>query len=168
MQVAQQWSHLGGGEIVNARFPDALGRVYEAVAASACVGSANPKALDSALRDRLAACSAEHGSPSQGAVHVATSDLRTPVRDQIIEQQRDFVPVAVNLKMTGFGFGDAADLESLYRANEADAGVLIVPSPNLAQRLYPGSPEAVSLLGDQSAFAKQLPIVPLLVLALDA
>ena len=168
MKISEQWSHLGGREIINARFSDALDRVSEAVKASSCVASTDPQSLDSALRTRLAACALESSDQPPGTVRVATSGRRKPGPYPIIEQQRDFIPVTVNMRMTPFGFCDVVDLESLYRANEADAGVLIIPSSRLAQRLYPEWPEAASLLGDRQEFARRLPTVPLLVLALDA
>ena len=168
MKISEQWSHLGGREIINARFSDALDRVHEAVKASACAASTDPQSLDSALRTRLAARAPEHSAPPPGTVRVATNGRRKPGPYPIIEQQRDFIPVTVNMKITPFGFCDTVDLESLYRANEADVGVLLIPSSGLAHRLYPEWPEAASLLGDRQEVARRLPTVPLLVLALDA
>ena len=83
----------------------------------------------------------------------------------MLEQRREFLPVAVRIQLTPAGLCDAADLADMYRNNEADAGVLILPTPAFAERLYPDLPELSRLLGDREQIAKRLPTIPILVLS---
>ena len=81
---------------------------------------------------------------------------------------RRAIPVAVRLQGNRGGLVDVTEIESQYRSNQIDLGVLIIPSSDSLLRRDSLSPASVVFMGTPAEVKLRLSVVPLAVFNVDA
>lgn len=181
MKVVYTYSHLGGAEILQLRFPSvdlAIGEAIEATGndfvskvseEDTTFGKLlySPKAINAAFRTEF---------QSRGFKELKrrvkpnvpgwdTSELQTGTKQ--IDFARDRVLVEVQLGKYFAMFYDMAKLEYFYRNDDADVGVEIVPSYRLAKEMSSGVGRGEMLVTDIIGLQRQFPTFPVKVIFIE-
>lgn len=181
MRAAYEYSHLGGSEILQVRFPEIDAAIHEAIVA---IGNdfRSKKSKEKTKRGQMLF--------GPGAINAAFrsefnargfQELKRPVKPNVpdwdtsglglgfkqIDFARDRVLVEVQLGKYFAMFYDMAKLEYFYRQNDADVGVEIVPSHRLAAQMSSGVGRGEMLVTDIIGLQRQFPTFPVKVIFIE-
>lgn len=181
MKAVFEYSHLGGSEILAARYPEIDAAIDEAIIAigndfrtfkSGEGGRRSqgllyaPKAINAAFREQFSA---------RGFKELKRYfDIEVPGWTKLpargfkqIDFARDRVLVEVQLGKYFAMFYDMGKLEYFYRQNLADVGVEIVPSHLLQAQMSSGVGRGEMLLVDMIALQRSFPTFPVKIILIE-
>lgn len=180
MRVVYEYSHLGGAEILQVKYPDidaAIGEVIEAVGSS----FRSKVSLEERQRGKLlyaptamnAAFKVEF--QKRGFQRIFRSfKIEAPQEEgklldssREIDFAKDRVLVEVQFGKYAFMFYDMAKLEHFYREDHADLGVEILPSYVLQRQMSSGPGRGEMLIHDIIDSKRQYPAFPVKVILIE-
>ncbi|WP_347240336.1 BglII/BstYI family type II restriction endonuclease [Thermus sp.] len=179
MKIVYDYSHLGGKEILEARFSPILKEIREVISeVKANRGKTSkekskkgallyaPKQMNKAFFESFK----RRGFLPAKDVY----DIELPGRPKIkgVYKQVDFVKekvfVEVQLGKYAFMFYDMAKFQYFFNEGKADVGVEIVPAYELKQRMSSGVSYGEQLIYDIERLKRHFPAVPIYVILIDA
>ncbi len=179
MRIVYEYSHLGGAEILQVRYPEHK-REIEAVVAQVKANRSkisaektirgrelySPKEMNQQFRDAFRA---------KGYTELRdTYTITIPEHDVVIPgafKQIDFVKgkvlVEVQFGKYAFMFYDMAKFQYFFNENKADVGIEIVPCHALHKQMSTGVSYGEQLVYDIERLKRHFPAVPVKVMLID-
>lgn len=180
MRVVYEYSHLGGSEILQVRYPEHHREIYEVIADVAARRSKvskertmqgralfSPKDMNvqflRAFRDRGYA-----ELRDTYTITVPNSEVAVAGAFKQIDFVKGKVLVEVQFGKYAFMFYDMAKFQYFFNENKADVGVEIVPCYALHKQMSTGVSYGEQLVYDIERLKRHFPAVPVKVILIDA
>lgn len=179
MKVVYEYSHLGGAEILQVRYPDRLKDIYEVISdieAALTKVSREKTKLGKNLYSPLdmnaqfrAAFKVRGYSELRDTYTISLPqyDVRISGAFKQIDFVRDRVLVEVQFGKYAFMFYDMAKFQYFFNENKADVGVEIVPCHSLHTQMSSGVSYGEQLVYDIERLKRHFPAVPVKVILID-
>lgn len=181
MRIVYEYSHLGGREILQVRFPAVLEEIYTVIKEVSAVRGKKSKEktkLDRELyapkiiNQRLKEAFHKRGFHELRDYY----DIRLPGQAEPVVskayKQIDFfkerVLVEVQFGKYAFMFYDMAKFQYFFNENRADVGVEIVPAHALHKEMSSGVAYGEQLIYDIERLKRHFPAVPVHIILIDA
>lgn len=180
MKIVYEYSHLGGSEILQVRYPDINDEVYNVIKNVAAnrlkkskekgmVGKIlfSPRDMNKQFKDQF------HSLGFNEIRDYYTIEIPNhPVKISGSFKQIDFVKekvlVEVQFGKYAFMFYDMAKFQYFFNENKADVGVEIVPCYYLQKQMPSGVSYGEQLVYDIERLKRHFPAVPVKVILIDA
>ena len=180
MKVIYQYSHLGGSEILQVRYPECLREIDEAIAQ--VTAHRTKISAEKTMRGRKLYSPRDMNQQFKQAFrdrgYAELRDAYTitiPGSDVAIRgafKQIDFVKgqvlVEVQFGKYAFMFYDMAKFQYFFNENKAEVGVEIVPCHGLQKQMSSGVSYGEQLVYDIERLKRHFPAVPVKVILIDA
>lgn len=179
MKVVYEYSHLGGAEILQVRFPDFNQEVYDIIAKVKARRSkiSKEKTMKGkklyAPRDmnrQFCDLFNEKGYIQLRDTYTLTipnSNIAIKGAFKQIDFVKDKVLVEVQFGKYSFMFYDMAKFQYFFNENKADVGVEIVPCHSLYREMSSGVSYGEQLVYDIERLKRHFPAVPVKVILID-
>jgi len=179
MRVVYQYSHLGGSEILQVRYPLCGREIYEVI--SEVEATRTKISREKTKRGRALYAPKEmnrqfaEGFAARGYKQLRDTHTITipdsPVAITGAFKQIDFVKekvlVEVQFGKYAFMFYDMAKFQYFFNENKADVGVEIVPCHGLQRQMSSGVSYGEQLVYDIERLKRHFPAVPVKVILID-
>mgnify|MGYP001236304445 CR=1 FL=1 len=181
MKIVYEYSHLGGGEILQVRYPkvrEEIDRVIQAVGAVR-----NKQSLEKNKKGQMLFSPVEMNRQFRDLFsQLGYRELRdtytielpnSPIKIANAYKSIDFwkeaeqVLIEVQFGKYPFMFYDLAKFQYFYNENKAQVGVEIVPCHRLHHQMSSGVSYGEQLIFDIERLRRHFPAVPVLVLLID-
>ncbi len=179
MKVVYEYSHLGGAEILQVRYPDCLREIYEVIAAVTARRTKisqektmagrelySPTDMNQQFRDAFRARGYTELRDTY-TITVPNSDVAIPGAFKQIDFVKGRVLVEVQFGKYAFMFYDMAKFQYFFNENKADVGIEIVPCHALHRRMSTGVSYGEQLVYDIERLKRHFPAVPVKVILID-
>jgi hypothetical protein len=180
MKQVYEYSHLGGSEILQVRYPRILAEINDVIASvggnlrtkqsmeKTKVGKMlySPVLLNRLFREGLNA----HGFVEKRApFSVELPNYPVIIRNAFkqIDFTKDGVLVEVQFGKYAFMFYDMAKFQYFFNDEKAEVGVEIVPCRNLQREMSSGVSYGEQLIGDILRLRRHFPAVPVKIILVD-
>lgn len=179
MRIVYEYSHLGGAEILQVRYPDYVREVYEIIA--------NVTAKRTKVSEEKTRHGKELYSPAdinqqfhrafkargytelcdKYTITIPDSDVAIPGAFKQIDFVKGRVLVEVQFGKYAFMFYDMAKFQYFFNENKADVGIEIVPCHALHKQMSTGVSYGEQLVYDIERLKRHFPAVPVKVILVD-
>lgn len=181
MKIAYEYSHLGGKEILQIRFPGILGEIYEVIASVKATRAKVSK--EKSKKGRLLYAPKEMNRAFKNAFHekgfrelkdfydiVLPGNSHPVIRGAYkqIDFVKDKVLVEVQFGKYAFMFYDMAKFQYFFNESKAEVGVEIVPAHALHKKMSSGVAYGEQLVYDIERLKRHFPAVPVHIILIDA
>jgi hypothetical protein len=180
VKIAYEYSHLGGAEILQVRYPDCESEIYEVIAQVEAKRTKVSK--EKTMRGRELYSPKEMNEQFHAAFTARgyrdlrdTYTITLPNSDVAISgafKQIDFVKgrvlVEVQFGKYAFMFYDMAKFQYFFNENKADVGIEVVPCHALHKQMSTGVSYGEQLVYDIERLKRHFPAVPIKVILIDA
>ncbi len=180
MKIVYEYSHLGGSEILQVRYPRQEFEVYEVVKKVKALRTKVSK--EKTMRGRLLVSPKDMNQQfksefeSRGykelrdtyTITIPNSDTKINGAYKQIDFQKDNVLVEVQFGKYAFMFYDMAKFQYFFNENKADVGIEIVPCHRLQRQMSSGVSYGEQLVYDIERLKRHFPAVPIKVILVDA
>ena len=179
MKIVHDYSHLGGSEILQVRYPEILAEIKAVIAAVTPTRSkvSREKTMRGrrlyAPRDMNAQFKSEFRSRGfeeardRYTITIPGSDASIARAYKQVDFVKQKVYVEVQLGKYAFMFYDMAKFQYFYNENKADVGVEIVPAYSLSREMSSGVSYGEQLVYDIERLKRHFPALPVNVLLVD-
>lgn len=180
MRVVYEYSHLGGSEILQVRYPEINQEIYsvisKVVARKTKISKEKTKqgkALFSPvdMNNEFKNLFRELGYVELKDIYTLTipnSDVAIPGAFKQIDFTKSKVNIEVQFGKYAFMFYDMAKFQYFFNENKADVGVEIVPCHDLHHQMSSGVSYGEQLVYDIERLRRHFPAVPIKVILVDA
>jgi len=172
MRIVYEYSHLGGAEILQVRYPDCEREVYEVIADVTAKRTKiseektmrgrelySPKDMNQQFREAFRARGYTELRDTY-TITVPESDVLIPGAFKQIDFVKGKVLVEVQFGKYAFMFYDMAKFQYFFNENKADVGIEIVPCHALHQQMSTGVSYGEQLIYDIERLKRHFPAVP--------
>jgi len=179
MRIVYEYSHLGGAEILQVRYPDCEREVYEVIADVTAKRTKiseektmrgrelySPKDMNQQFREAFRARGYTELRDTY-TITVPESDVLIPGAFKQIDFVKGKVLVEVQFGKYAFMFYDMAKFQYFFNENKADVGIEIVPCHALHQQMSTGVSYGEQLIYDIERLKRHFPAVPVKVILID-
>ncbi len=180
MRVVYEYSHLGGSEILAARFPDALKDIYEVVTGltdvprskiskeKTKVGRAlySPIWMNNEFEKRFRAKGFKE-LRDYYTITIPHSDIQIEGSYKQVDFVKDKILVEVQFGKYAFMFYDMAKFQYFFNENKAEVVVEIVPTHALHRHMSSGVSYGEQLVYDIERLRRTFPAVPVKIMLID-
>jgi hypothetical protein len=179
VRVVYEYSHLGGSEILQVRYPECERDIYEVIALVSARRSKvsqertkrgrtlySPQEMNRQFRDAFRS----RGYRELRDVYTITlpnSETRIPGAFKQIDFVKDRVLIEVQFGKYAFMFYDLAKFQYFFNEHKADVGVEIVPCHALQREMSSGVSYGEQLVYDIERLRRHFPAVPVKVILID-
>jgi hypothetical protein len=179
MRIVYEYSHLGGSEILQVRYPDCNAEIYEVIASVEARREKiskektmpgrllySPKALNRQFHTAFS----NKGFRDLRDTYTITlpdSDVSIPGAYKQIDFVKQKVLVEVQFGKYAFMFYDMAKFQYFFNENKADVGVEIVPCHDLHTEMSTGVAYGEQLIYDIERLKRHFPAVPVKIILID-
>jgi len=180
MRIVYEYSHLGGSEILQVRYPDVdrdIAEVISAVRATRTKVSRektmrgaplySPRDMNRQFREAFRARRYRELRDSY-TITLPRSDVAIRGAFKQVDFVKDKVLVEVQFGKYAFMFYDMAKFQYFFNENKADVGVEIVPCHALQAGMSSGVSYGEQLVYDIERLKRHFPAVPVKVILIDA
>jgi len=180
MKVVYEYSHLGGSEIMQVRYPshrDEILTVIERVKAKRSKSSKektmpgrmlfDPKDMNAQFRTAFRTMGYEE-IRDYYSIEIPNYEVSVPRAYKQIDFTKDNVLVEVQFGKYAFMFYDMAKFQYFFNECKADVGVEIVPCYSLHKEMSTGVSYGEQLIFDIERLKRHFPAVPVWVILIDA
>ncbi len=179
MKVIYEYSHLGGSEILQVRYPEINNEVYDVISKVKAkrVKKSREKTMVGKMLFSPKDMNDQFKTQFQALDYVEIRDYYTiqipdhPVQISRSFKQIDFVKekvlVEVQFGKYAFMFYDMAKFQYFFNENKADVGVEIVPCYSLQREMSSGVSYGEQLIYDIERLKRHFPAVPVKVILID-
>lgn len=176
MRIVYEYSHLGGKEILQVRYPVYLAEIHSVISE---VRARRTKASkEQTMRGRMLYAPTDMNRQfrerfrrrgyyeirDRYTIELPDSDLVIPNAFKQIDFVKDQVLVEVQFGKYAFMFYDMAKFQYFFNENKAQVGVEIVPSHALAREMSSGVSYGEQLVYDIERLRRHFPAVPVYVI----
>lgn len=179
MRVVYEYSHLGGAEILQVRYPECEREIYEIIAG--VTGQKTKVSKEKTMRGRKLYSPTDMNRQFRKAfqtrgykelrdtyaITIPNSDIVIPGAFKQIDFVKGKVLVEVQFGKYAFMFYDMAKFQYFFNENKADVGVEIVPCHALKRQMSTGVSYGEQLVYDIERLKRHFPAVPVKVILLD-
>ena len=180
MNVAYEYSHLGGSEILQVRYPDHRAEIFDAIEVVA--PNRTKVSKEKTMRGRLLYDPVDMNRQFSSAFHdkgyrslrerytitVPDGDVSIAGAYKQVDFVKDKVLVEVQFGKYFAMFYDMAKFQYFFNENKADVGVEIVPSYALKRQMSSGVSYGEQLVYDIERLKRHFPAVPIHVILVEA
>lgn len=179
MRVVYEYSHLGGSEILEVRYPGVNKDIFEVIASVKAERTKqskektkqgmmlfDPKSMNAQFEKSFRARGFEKARDNY-TICVPDSDIRIKNAYKEIDFVRDGVFVEVQLGKYPYMFYDMAKFQYFYNEDKAEVGVEIVPAHTLKKEMSSGVSYGEQLVYDIKRLRRHFPAVPIKVILID-
>lgn len=180
MKIVYDYSHLGGKEILQVRFPHILSEIYEVIAEVKAERSKisqekskqgkilySPKKMNLTFRKAFV----KRGFRElKERYHITLPGQNQPVVKGAYKQidfAKERVLVEVQFGKYAFMFYDMAKFQYFFNESKADVGVEILPAHTLKKEMSSGVAYGEQLIYDIERLKRHFPAVPVYILLVD-
>lgn len=179
MKVVYEYSHLGGAEILQVRYPDCDREIDEIIATVLATKSKiseektmpgrelySPKDMNQQFREAFNS----RGYAELRDTYTITlpdSNVAIPGAFKQVDFVKNKVLVEVQFGKYAFMFYDMAKFQYFFNENKADVGVEIVPCHALHKQMSTGVSYGEQLVYDIERLKRHFPAVPVKVILID-
>lgn len=179
MKIVYEYSHLGGTEILQVRYPDCEREIYEVIAEveakrtkiskeKTMRGKVLYSPTDMNRQFRKAFASREYRELRDTyTITIPNSEASIPGVFKQIDFVKGKVLVEVQFGKYAFMFYDMAKFQYFFNENKADVGVEIVPCNALKKQMSTGVSYGEQLVYDIERLKRHFPAVPVKVILVD-
>jgi hypothetical protein len=179
MKIIYEYSHLGGSEILSARYPKIdveIREVISSIIANRIKISKEKTKLGHQLYDpkdmnsQFKAVFRSRGYSELRDTYTITipsSEIKIPGVFKQVDFVKDKVLVEVQFGKYAFMFYDMAKFQYFFNENKADVGVEIVPCHDLHTMMSSGVSYGEQLVYDIERLKRHFPAVPVKVILID-
>ena len=180
MKIVYEYSHLGGSEILQVRYPEINQEINEIIAEVKAqrtkvsrektkIGQLlySPKDMNRQFRAAFRA-RGYHELRDTYTITIPNSDVVIPGAFKQIDFVKGKVLVEVQFGKYAFMFYDVAKFQYFFNENKADVGVEIVPCHALKSQMSTGVSYGEQLVYDIERLKRHFPAVPVKVILIDA
>ena len=180
MRIVYEYSHLGGGEILQVHFPSHIQEIYQVIQSvtpqrtkvsreRTMQGALlySPRDMNRQFKDGFR----QYGFQELRDTYTLTiPNSNTSIRGAFkqIDFVKDKVLVEVQFGKYAFMFYDMAKFQYFFNENKADVGVEIVPCHALHKQMSTGVSYGEQLVYDIERLKRHFPAVPVKVILVDA
>lgn len=179
MRIVYEYSHLGGAEILQVRYPDREREIYEVIAEVEAKRTKVSK--EKTMRGRALYAPKEMNRQFRKAfasrgyreirdtytIALPNSEVTIPGAFKQIDFVKGKVLVEVQFGKYAFMFYDMAKFQYFFNENKADVGVEIVPCHALKKQMSTGVSYGEQLVYDIERLKRHFPAVPVKVILID-
>lgn len=179
MKIVYEYSHLGGSEILQVRYPDHNKEIYDVI--SRVVGKRTKISKEKTMRGKKLYSPRDMNQQfrdefrSRGYIElrdrytiiIPDYDVTIPGAFKQIDFVKDKVLVEVQFGKYTFMFYDMAKFQYFFNENKADVGVEIVPCHDLQKEMSSGVSYGEQLVYDIERLKRHFPAVPVKVILID-
>lgn len=179
MRIVYEYSHLGGAEILQVRYPDCEREIYEIIAEVAARRTKvskektmrgrklySPKDMNRQFHEAFAAKGYRELRDTY-TITIPHSEVTIPGAFKQIDFVKGKVLVEVQFGKYAFMFYDMAKFQYFFNENKADVGVEIVPCHALKKQMSTGVSYGEQLVYDIERLKRHFPAVPIKVILID-
>lgn len=182
MKIVYKYSHLGGGEILQVRFPYILEEIIWVIRSVDAVRS--KQSLEKNKKGQMLFSPVEMNRQfyelfnqlgyrelrDTYTIELPNSSIKITNAYKSIDfwKETEQVLIEVQFGKYPFMFYDLAKFQYFYNENKAQVGVEIVPCHHLHRRMSSGVSYGEQLVFDIERLKRHFPAVPVLVLLIDA
>lgn len=179
MRIVYEYSHLGGAEILQVRYPECVLEVYEIIAGvrakrikiskeKAMPGKElySPKDMNRQFCQTFRA-KGHTELRDKYTITLPNSDMTIPGAFKQIDFVKDKVLVEVQFGKYAFMFYDMAKFQYFFNENKAGVGIEIVPCHALHKQMSTGVSYGEQLVYDIERLKRHFPAVPVKVILID-
>lgn len=179
MRIVYEYSHLGGAEIMQVRYPDHLREIVAVITEvmparskisreKTMIGKElfSPREMNHQFRDGFTV----RGYREIRDIYTITlpgSEIEIPGAFKQIDFVKDRVLVEVQFGKYAFMFYDLVKFQYFFNENRADVGVEIVPCHALHRQMSTGVSYGEQLVYDIERLKRHFPAVPVKVILID-
>jgi len=180
LRVVYEYSHLGGSEILQARFPDCEREIYEVIAGvqarrtkvsreKTMPGRSlySPQDMNEQFHEAFAARGYRELRDTY-TIAIPGSAVTVAGAYKQIDFVKGRVLVEVQFGKYAFMFYDMAKFQYFFGENKADVGVEIVPCHALHREMSTGVAFGEQLVHDIERLRRQFPPAPVKIMLIDA
>ncbi len=179
MKIVYEYSHLGGTEILQVRYADYEGEIYEVISQVAAERTKiseektvrgrklySPKDMNRQFREAF-----ENRGYRQlrdtYTITIPSSEVTIPGAYKQIDFVKEKVLVEVQFGKYAFMFYDMAKFQYFFNENKADVDVEIVPCHALHKQMSTGVSYGEQLVYDIERLKRHFPAVPVKLILID-
>ncbi len=179
MRIVYEYSHLGGAEILQVRYPNHVREINAVIAEVRATRSKvsaertmqgrklySPKEMNQQFRDAFRARGYLELRDTY-TITIPESDVTIPGAFKQIDFVKDKVLVEVQFGKYAFMFYDMAKFQYFFNENKADVGIEIVPCHALHSQMSTGVSYGEQLVYDIERLKRHFPAVPVKVILID-
>jgi len=180
VKIVYEYSHLGGSEILQVRYPECHREIYEIIAAVTARRTKvskektmrgrrlfSPRSMNEQFREAFRSRGYRELRDTY-TITIPNSDVVIPRVFKQIDFVKDKVLVEVQFGKYAFMFYDMAKFQYFFNENKADVGVEIVPCHALKRQMSSGVSYGEQLVYDIERLKRHFPAVPVKVMLIDA
>lgn len=180
MRIVYEYSHLGGAEILQVRYPDCAREVREVIQEVAARKTKiseektmpgrelySPKDMNQQFREAFRARGYAELRDTY-TISIPESDIAIPGAFKQIDFVKGKALVEVQFGKYAFMFYDMAKFQYFFNENKADVGIEIVPCHALHKQMSTGVSYGEQLIYDIERLKRHFPAVPVRVILIDA
>ena len=179
MKVVYEYSHLGGSEILQVRYPKIEKEIYEVISH---VKPAKTKiSKEKTMQGRKLFAPIEMNKEFEShfnkrnyhelkdiyTIEIPQSTIKIPGAFKQIDFVKGKVLVEVQFGKYAFMFYDMAKFQYFFNENKADVGIEIVPCHDLHKQMSTGVSYGEQLVYDIERLKRHFPAVPVKVILID-
>lgn len=180
MRVVYEYSHLGGAEIIQVRYPERGTEIYAVIRSikarrlkisreKTMTGRELYSPTDMNQQFRLVFREkGYHELRDTYTITLPNSDVRIPGAYKQVDFVKDKLLVEVQFGKYAFMFYDLAKFQYFFNENKCDVGVEIVPCHALQRQMSTGVSYGEQLVYDIERLKRHFPAVPIKVILIDA
>jgi hypothetical protein len=179
MRIVYEYSHLGGAEILQVRYPGSDREIYEIIAAVEAKKTKvskektmrgkmlySPKEMNRQFHELFASRGYQELRDTY-TITIPNSKVAIPGAYKQIDFVKGKVLVEVQFGKYAFMFYDMAKFQYFFNENKADVGIEIVPCHALKKQMSTGVSYGEQLVYDIERLKRHFPAVPIKVVLVD-
>ena len=179
MKVIYEYSHLGGSEIMQVRFPEIDKEVYEVI--SLVKANRSKESKEKTKIGKMLYSPVDMNGQFKNAltqrgfvelrdtytITIPNSNAQIPNAYKQIDFTKNKVNIEVQFGKYAFMFYDMAKFQYFFNENKADVGVEIVPCHDLHSKMSSGVSYGEQLVYDIERLKRHFPYAPVKVILID-
>jgi len=180
MKIIYEYSHLGGSEILQVRYPNLNDDIYNVISTvtakrikkskeKGMVGKLlfSPKDMNNQFKVQFNSLGFKE-IRDYYTIEIPNYPIKIPISYKQIDFVKEKVLVEVQFGKYAFMFYDMAKFQYFFNENKADVGVEIVPCHYLQKQMSSGVSYGEQLVYDIERLKRHFPAVPVKVILIDA
>lgn len=179
MKVIYEYSHLGGAEIMQVRYPEINQEVYDVIASVKANRSKESKEKHKIgrmlyspidMNQQFQEAFTQRGFTELRDTYTITipnSTVQIPNAYKQIDFTKNQVNIEVQFGKYAFMFYDMAKFQYFFNENKAEVGIEIVPCHDLHSQMSSGVSYGEQLVYDIERLRRHFPSVPVKVILID-
>jgi len=181
MKIIYEYSHLGGSEIMQVRYPEENAEIYEAIAEASAPKTKvseekntkgklfySPTEINKSFKEAFERRGYKELRDYFDIPICKVSDGSESVKSfKQVDFHKEKVLVEVQFGKYAFMFYDMAKFQYFFNENKADVGVEIVPCHYMKKKMSTGVSYGEQLINDIERLKRHFPAVPIKLILVD-